>query len=748
MSVRDRFRDLRDRVRDGGSSNETSQTDDEVAAEATEALEEAREDDGGESTDTTASDEGSDDSVSIRDVPDAARETVENIEAAQDEFEETVSDATNRDDEPSRQEENAERVAAEAEETARPEEVDVSDLPDGVRGQFRAAVEDAEGGVARSADRGRRLEQAQSEQQRQTFLDRVGLGGVDDSVRETVDEGATVSISRVNVPGTAGNVRIPTQRVEVSGEGLASFSDDVRETTGLPTGPPTSRTTRPVDTSDGVGIEDIRRVEAGEARFQQQTEQELVETAVALEEEGDEAGEDLPSRSLFTYAPASPVPATAVVGGASAVTGGGGATAGGTGAAGGGGTGTGAATATSSEVLQALALAGAAGVVSQTDSDGELPVGDRFGEPELETGDQTVSETELDIDSDGEVLGGSELDPGETGPQQSELEIADELQQSEIPLGDSDPTATGGTTDGGSGLVPDEFPLRDNRVNPGLQDGSEAPALSAQQLFRQREEPNEELDEDDDPFVIEEDDILDRRPEPDQAINNQRINQEPEIDPTVRGIRERLEEQDDTLQEIFQERSVEFGEETEPEVTVDEAGVETSAEDVETAVSTATQPTIQVDVTPVAETEPDVAQVQDTSPDVTTTPDVTEDTATDVTDIEVPDVAQPQLTLPSVTQPQVAVPTTTANPLGNPTLTPPEVATPNPPGFGVPATGTPGVAGQRPLPVPDIDDDNPFEEFRRADDELFSSGIASGDEIIEGDNLGSFANIDEDIGGL
>jgi hypothetical protein len=91
MGVRDRFREIRDRVRGGGDTD--TETDSDVAAEATESLEEATDDGGGrEQTDSDAADDSS--SSTIDRVPEVVDDVAENIDQAQEEFDETVGEVT------------------------------------------------------------------------------------------------------------------------------------------------------------------------------------------------------------------------------------------------------------------------------------------------------------------------------------------------------------------------------------------------------------------------------------------------------------------------------------------------------------------------------------------------------------------------------------------------------------------------------------------------------------------------------
>lgn len=492
----------------------------------------------------------------------------------------------------------------------------------------------------------------------------VGAGNVVKGARSAIDKGVTAEIDEVRIPGTAGRVPIPEQEVRVSGQGLASFSSDVRQATGLATGPPTGR-----EAGDGL-LQRGRRVEAGAADFQQSNRETASAAIDRLERRRREADtEGLPNRSVFSVAPASPAPVTSVLGiGGTSVTGG--ASAGGTGAAGGGGTATGTATGTasSSTALRAGTLLASIGATAGITRDGgELPAEDRFGEPELNVPDETMGGSELNVNAGSDPLGAPDLETGETGPQPTRIGLGDVLGGAEIPL-NGDSTRQQRTQSDRADTTPDDFPLRDDRVNAGGDTGSGAPALSARQVGLGQQQESD-LEDEDEEFILDESTILDRRPEPDRAINNQRITQDPEVNPTVRGLVEQIEAQEGRVREEFQQRDIDFGRESEPEATVGQDPLNRAQED--TSVGIAERGITQTDV--LVATDQRSQQRPLELLDSAQTPSVSDQSRTDIqTRTRTPTQDQTaNISLPDF-----------GNPTGNQTI--PEYGNPTTPGFDTP----------------------------------------------------------------
>lgn len=703
------------------TSGSGSDTDEErrTQREATEALEEATDDDGGSDVETVneaeSGDAGDSDSggmLDIQSLVDRGAAAASGAREAAERQVERFSGGVNlgsgdggdngdlSDADRSRRRRTVQQKARAVEADQQTDRRDPFGLQDLDRGEQRRTVGRLRN-KATALDRASRAGRQQARQTRRRgegatgsdtgALGVIGAGGVVEETRAAIDKGVTLGVDEVQIPGTAGRLPIPEQRVNVSGQGLASFSQDVRETTGL------GRQQTQPGGGDGIG-EVAKRTARGEAGFQQEAQDILGENVNKLNRRRRRAGEGLPDRSLFSVLPVGTAPVTAAVGsGAATIEGAGGATAGGTAAAGGGSAagGTASGSAVSTTVKAGTAL-GALGVASGLSRDtGEVPVSDRFGEPELEIGDPLAG-AEVEPSAGSDPLGGPELETGGGGPQATEIGLGDVLGGPEISLGETDGVAGGRTGDGRSDITPEDVPLRDDRVNAGGDTQRDLPSLSAGQLFRQRtplREGDEEF-EDDEPVVIGGEDILNRRPEPDQAINNQRIQQDPEVNPTVRGLRQRIEEEENRVREYFQGRQIEFGSESEPEATVDEDPLERVDESLGGSATTAAGSRSATDVLTGVVTEQQQRQETAARPSI----DVDVGGRTDIRQESRPRTTtrtDVQVDTPAVDLPEYGTPagTTTTTSTGNPFT--PETGNPY-----VPETGNPYLPGGEDPPEP------------------------------------------------
>jgi hypothetical protein len=536
------------------------------------------------------------------------------------------------------------------------------------------------------------------------------------NLRETIDEGTTVSVDSVRVPGTAGRVSIPEQQITLSGQGLRSARQDVRSATGIPFG---SDREQPGGTTERSGVDrgdfDLDELPGTDdsrlARGQNQLQRDFIQGVATTQRRRQRAGEGLPDRSVFSVAPAAPTGVPLLLSSSAATAGG--ATAGGTGATGGsaagGATGTGTASSTALEAGSLLATAGAA--TGLTNRDGEIPVRDRFAEPELEVGEPGAG-TEVDVPSGGGRFGESELEAGETGPRPLEVGLGDVFPGAEVPLGERGGD-TRATADGRSGTTPDEFPLRDDRVTNilGGRDGSGT--LSTSELVRQRPGRQQE----DDTVEISEEDIPTDLPAPEETR------------PSIRERRQR-----DEL--LTPERTFPTGEsgvvgrQVTTEDTVTEQRDRVEQAEAPLTDGAAGPPGGRLRLDPVLRTDEDV----DVRPRVRSRARTRSRTGvrTD-TDLDIRPGTDTALDLSletgqRFTPDNVTRPTTieTGNPPGFETVT--EEVTND---FGISPPGSPG-----PTSEPRLEIDSDEEEDERLPgfggrDALFSSGFASGEELLE-----------------
>jgi hypothetical protein len=702
----------------------------DVAEGAKKTVSRAREK---EESDTDA--ENKRDTPSIEDVPGVAAAVAERVSQTADTVDETVGELTGQGTQNQR-EAKAERVAQRAQETAQPRQADISELPAGVRGAAQAAIKSSQRGVAQSARRGR-LKSRQTTNQRGTgALGAVGLGGVVRGAREQVEQGTTVNIDKVRVPGTAAQVPIPEQEIELSGRGLRSATQDAREATGFPA---------PLkDEFEETVNRPLQEKTAVVDKTAADIQQDFIESRQEFQEENPEIAS---RRSVFSYAPVSPTPITAAFSTGAAATGGGGATAGGTGAAGGGGAGAGATgSAAQTELLKALGLASAGAAVQQARVDEEPGVGS-----ELETPETTeVGQAEIDVSEDTTVT----------------------PQDLQLPADAFDNAA-------GELQVPDDVTFRDGELQ--VPEQVDELVLRAQQGQQQQQEDEDEESDSEEKEDEEEDGDEQRRevlvPEemiPDEEVTlgeesvdagetDEAEGDETDLEDPLEGVGEVTDDtfadpQDTTADELFPEQQVN----QEPEIQVEEQArpleTETEAEGVGTRggprldrglflsererdqqntdslfdEAAATTPTLDTAQTAGLDLDAEAAAVGDLQLDADlTAPDLQldMDAMLDQAQVEQPAFAEP--TAPAFEAP----PAGTAFDFGEPTIAEES--------FGPPGGTTPSLFSRRPE-LPDPDDEEAIRLFdEKAVDKLFESGIASAEELFGGDDL-----LPDDAGGL